>query len=196
MDLQVFMLLRLDPAGPGLDRAGSGRGGRWGLKQGAWRSFLARQRKNVPTHFHRPPARPSFSAVGLLKPGINQSPETTNHLSTIYSSYYLYRQLPHGLQTVDLPRSCSSTARSRLRRAPRFDFATRNQTHLPWPRSLFAGLPGRTKHQPPGPGGCFAAREVPSETKAIRSTCSGAAVDAPVQVLAADWGLSDAKAPK
>jgi hypothetical protein len=27
-----------------------------------------------------------------------------------------------------------------LRRAPRFDFATRNQTLLRWPRSLFAGL--------------------------------------------------------
>ena len=37
-----------------MDRAGSGRGGRWGLKQGVWRSFLARQRKNVPTYFHRP----------------------------------------------------------------------------------------------------------------------------------------------
>jgi hypothetical protein len=71
------MLLRLKPVGPGYSPAGSGRGGRWGLKQGAWRSFLARQRKNVPTHFHRPPAplsRPS--AVGHLNPGINQSPVT------------------------------------------------------------------------------------------------------------------------
>jgi hypothetical protein len=29
---------------------------RLGIKQGAWRSFLARRRKNVPAHFHRPPA--------------------------------------------------------------------------------------------------------------------------------------------
>jgi hypothetical protein len=30
-------------------------GGQWGLAQGAWRSFLARQPKNPTTHFHRPP---------------------------------------------------------------------------------------------------------------------------------------------
>jgi hypothetical protein len=48
-----------------------------------------------------------------------------------------------GLIAVELGLAAAASggvARSRLRRAPRFDFAPRNQTLLPWPRSLFAGL--------------------------------------------------------
>jgi hypothetical protein len=67
----VACVLRNQEASP----AGSGCGGRWGLTQGTWRSFLARQRKNVPTYIHRPPAPLSWASV--CKPG-NHQPVTSS----------------------------------------------------------------------------------------------------------------------
>jgi hypothetical protein len=89
-------MLLLDPVGPGLDRAGSGRGGRWGLKQGAWRSFLARQPKNPKKHFHRPPA-------SLSRPSVTETRESTSHWFVPLLSYLC---LPKHQNTSDLGFSC------------------------------------------------------------------------------------------